>query len=106
MSQVIDYISLLGPLQMAGLAGFVCYIGAFGSVQIGILDGNSMAYSLANIVAALLVAISLLAEFNLATALIQISWIIIGALGLFLRARKSWTAAREVFATTLETEGN
>ncbi|MFT5799491.1 MAG: hypothetical protein ACI84R_003568 [Candidatus Azotimanducaceae bacterium] len=102
MTNFIDYVSGIGPLEWMGVAGFICYIVAFGSVQIGKLDGNSTAYSLINVVAASLVAMSLFAEFNLASALIQSSWILIGVTGLALRANQSWPAAREVLDTTLE----
>lgn len=99
-----SYFSSLGPLEWAGIAGFFCYVLAFGSVQLGKMDGNSIAYSLANILAASLVALSLVAEFNLASALIQSSWILIGIVGLCLRAQRAWPATRKVFAATLEAE--
>ena len=54
--------------------------------------------------AAALVAISLLAEFNLASALIQGSWIVIGTTGLALRVRKAWPRTRRTLGTTLEAE--
>lgn len=104
MHDFIRYFTELGPLQWVGVAGFVCYLLAFGSVQLGKLDGNSTAYSLANILAATLVGVSLLAEFNLASALIQVSWIVIGMTGLVLRARKTWSATRKVFSATLNSE--
>ncbi len=103
MHGVSNYLLALGPHEWVGVAGFVCYILAFGSVQFGKMDGNSTAYSLANIVAASLVAISLFAEFNLASALIQSTWIAVGVVGITLRARKSWTATRAVFSATLAT---
>lgn len=90
MSDFYDYIFNLGPYQMAGVFGFCCYIAAFGSVQLGTLDGNGAIYSCMNILAASLVAVSLLAEFNLASALIQSSWIAIGVIGLGLRIRRHW----------------
>lgn len=104
MLSFTDYLSALGPLEWAGVFGFIFYICAFGAVQLGKLDGNSTSYSLLNILAASFVAVSLFAEFNLASALIQSSWIIFGVTGLILRARKSWPATREVFCATLNTE--
>jgi len=104
MYSFTNYFSDLGPLEWAGVFGFICYISAFGAVQLGKLDGNSTGYTLLNILAAGFVAVSLFAEFNLASALIQSSWIIFGVAGLILRARKSWPATREVFCTTLNTE--
>lgn len=105
MNDFYQYLSSLGPLQLTGIAGFVCYVLAFGAVQCGRLDGNSTAYTLANILAASLVAISLLAEFNLASALIQSSWILLGVLGLALRIFRSWPATRDVLDATLDQTG-
>lgn len=104
MLATIDYFLNLNALQWAGVFGFLCYFASFGAVQLGRLDGNSVAYSLANILAATLVGASLIAEFNLASALIQASWIVAGTLGLVLRAHKSWPTARKVLGATLETE--
>ena len=104
MPDTLFYFAKLGPYELVGVAGFVCYLAAFGSVQLGALDGNSTAYSLANVLAAMLVAISLISEFNLASALIQGSWIVIGLSGLALRARKSWDVTRSMLRATLDEE--
>lgn len=97
MPEIITYFSNIGVLELIGVLGFLCYIGAFGSVQVGLMDGNGSVYCLVNILAAVLVATSLTAEFNLASALIQGSWIIIGLLGLILRNAKSAPAHRPQF---------
>ena len=90
MSEFYQYFANLGPLQLVGIAGFGFYIMAFGLVQLGRLDGNSTQYSVYNVLAASLVATSLIAEFNLASALIQASWICIGLVGISRRLfRKS-----------------
>ena len=104
MSDFSQYISGLGPLEVTGVIGFFIYVAAFGAVQLGRLDGNSNAYTLLNVLAASLVAASLLKEFNLASALIQGSWILIGLIGLSLRLSKSWPSTRRVLNATLETE--
>ena len=85
MIEILQYLSAIGPLQLIGLLGFLVYISAFGCVQISRMDGNSAEYSLCNVLAASLVAISLFAEFNLSSALIQGSWILIGLFGLLKR---------------------
>ncbi len=105
MVDFFEYLSGLGPYELVGILGFLTYLGAFGSVQFGVLVGNSTTYSLANVLAASLVAVSLAAEFNLASALIQGSWIVIGLAGLALRAWKAWPRTRRVLKATLETEG-
>jgi hypothetical protein len=85
MVEILQYLNTIGPLQLIGLLGFVVYILAFGWVQVGWMDGNSAKYSLCNVLAASLVAVSLIAEFNLSSALIQGSWILIGLAGLVKR---------------------
>jgi hypothetical protein len=89
MSDVSKYWDTLGVLDVLGVGGFVLYMLAFGAVQFQLLDGNSTGYSIANICAAMLVAVSLISEFNLASALIQGSWILIGMTGLILRFSKA-----------------
>ena len=69
----------------AGLAGFATYVVGYGLVQMDKLDGNDSVYSVVNIVAAALVLVSLYRDFNLASALIQVTWISLGLIGMLLR---------------------
>lgn len=85
MDVVLNYLAGIGLYETVGVVGFVCYIAAFGAVQLGLMDGNRLSYTLLNLLAACLVGISLIAEFNLASALIQGSWIVISLIGLTLR---------------------
>jgi len=71
--------------EFVGLAGFAVYVMSFFAVQLRLLDGNSSHYAVLNILAALFVLISLSEAFNLASAMIQISWIAIGLIGLQMR---------------------
>ena len=73
MNSHFDYLANLGPLELAGVCGFLIYLLVFSAVQFSVLNGNSAAYSFFNVLAASLVALSLLAEFNLSSALIQAS---------------------------------
>ena len=68
-----------------GLAGVAGYIAAYTLLQLGFLDGNGVPYSIANVAAASLVLISLTQDFNLASAITQVVWIVIGVTGLLLR---------------------
>lgn len=70
---------------LAGLAGFVVYVMAYALLQFGVFSGHSVAYTVSNTVAAALVLVSLIAEFNLAAALIQVTWIAIGLVGMINR---------------------
>ena len=85
MDAISYYFTGLGAYQSIGVAGFIFYIASFGAVQLGLMDGNRFTFTLLNILAACLVGISLFADFNLASALIQGSWILIGLIGLTLR---------------------
>ena len=75
----------LSVYEVIGLCGFAAYLGGFAALQFGWLSGDGVAYTLANIIAAALVLTSLVESFNLASAMIQVSWIIIGAVGLLMR---------------------
>jgi len=75
----------MDPYTIAGLAGVATYVGAYGALQLDLVDGNGVRYSVANVVAASLVLISLTSDFNLASAVIQVVWITIGITGLVIR---------------------
>ncbi|RLJ59034.1 hypothetical protein BCF46_1176 [Litoreibacter meonggei] len=71
--------------QVIGVCGFLFYMAGYAGVQLGWLDGNGCAYCLSNTIGACLVLVSLCHSFNLASALIQITWIFLGVLGLYRR---------------------
>lgn len=71
----------------AGLAGLVVYLGSYSLLQMGVLCGNGYAYATLNLCAASLVLLSLTVAFNLSSAIIQISWILISIFGI---ARLGW----------------
>jgi len=68
--------------RAAGIAGVAFYLGSYSLLLSGILRGSGYAYASLNLVGAALVLFSLSREFNLASALIQISWIAISVFGL------------------------
>lgn len=90
----IDYVNSLGPLQMIGVMGFLTYLLAFGAVQCGRMDGNGLVYTICNMLAAALVGVSLFAEFNLSSALIQTSFFITGLIGVLRWGLKKLAAKR------------
>lgn len=65
-----------------GYLGVAFYLGSYGMLQAGLIRGNGYIYVLLNLSAAALVLASLTVAFNLSSALIQISWIIISIVGL------------------------
>ena len=74
---------------IAGISGFVIYVGSYIALQIEKIDGNSIRYSVANGTAACLVLVSLISDFNLASAMIQLVWILASLFGAikYYRAR-------------------
>lgn len=72
---------------VAGILGFALYLAAFAGLQLGWMQGGRPAYTILNILAAALVLVSLSEAFNLASALIQVSWIVIGCVGLLRTLR-------------------
>lgn len=87
----MDFLPLMDAPQffrVAGVIGFVFYMASFAALQFEIIDGHGLTYSFLNVLAASLVLVSLMVDFNLASALTQISWITIGCAGLVMRAMR------------------
>lgn len=69
-----------------GALGVLLYLGAYAALQLGWLKGTSSTYTVLNLLAASSVLASLIEEFNLFSAMIQIFWIAISVFGLARRA--------------------
>jgi len=82
--------------NMAGLAGVALYLMSYALLQAGILRGSGYAYAILNLCAASLVLISLTVAFNLSSAIIQVSWIVISLMGI---ARHAWVNSRVRFSS-------
>ena len=67
---------------MAGLVGVAFYLGSYAALQSGLLSGAGYLHTILNLIAASLVLVSLFAEWNMSSALIQASWIVISLIGL------------------------
>jgi len=91
-----EFLIGLTVFDAFGLLGFIVYLAAFSALQFEWLDGNGRAYAWANILAASFVLVSLVEAFNLASALIQISWIIIGYVGIVRRRGRPETVGRSI----------
>ncbi|MGO2415411.1 MULTISPECIES: CBU_0592 family membrane protein [Cobetia] len=77
---------MLAPLasfaDVIGMLGTTLVVGAFFMLQIGKLDARSLTYNLANLSGAVLLLISLCINFNLASFVIEIFWIVASIVGL------------------------
>jgi CRP-like cAMP-binding protein len=76
----------LSVYSTLGALGVLLYLGAYAALQLGWLKGASSTYTILNLLAASSVLASLLEEFNLFSALIQIFWVLISIFGLSRRA--------------------
>lgn len=65
-----------------GIFGVLTYIVAYFALQIGVMRGQGILYPALNLLAASLVLYSLQTNFNLASALIQVSFISISVIGI------------------------
>ncbi len=81
-------------LQMIGVVGFLTYVIGFGLVQNERICGNGMFYPASKVFAAICVLISLVGAFNLASCLIQLSYIVIGLYGIAVRFKKGRSGNR------------
>ena len=68
-----------------GIVGVGLYLTAYALLQLGYLRGSGNSYTLLNMGAAACVLVSLIEEYNLASLLIQVSWITISVIGLTRR---------------------
>lgn len=75
----MEDFSILGA---AGIAGVGFYLGSYTALQLGMLRGDGYAYAILNAAAAALVLLSLKEAFNLSSAVIQVSWIVISLVGI------------------------
>lgn len=79
----------MSPFATIGVLGFFVYLVPYGLLQLDRIDGNSRWYTVLNMVAATMVLLSMIDQFNLASALTQSTWILIGVVGLCVRGNRS-----------------
>jgi hypothetical protein len=77
-------------VRAIGVLGFMTYVMTYLLLCLNVVSSTQVRYFALNILAATLVLISLTVEFNLASALIQCFWIVIGALAVILRLRSRY----------------
>lgn len=70
-----------------GVAGFGLYVLNYGLLTFGKISSNAITYFVMNFMAASMVLIGLASSFNLASALIQVFWIVISIIAITIRLR-------------------
>lgn len=88
---MLAYIQSFSPqtYDMIGVTGFGLYVLNYTMLTFNILRAEHVTYFVVNWLAASFVLIGLTASFNLASALIQVFWIVISTIGILLRLRKN-----------------
>ncbi|WP_299413475.1 cyclic nucleotide-binding domain-containing protein [uncultured Sulfitobacter sp.] len=94
--------------DIIGLFGVGFYVAAYAALQIGLVRGTGYIYILLNLAAASFVLVSLTNDFNLSSAIIQITWIAISLFGLsrtFLLLHSTHLTAEEAEFAKSKTPG-
>lgn len=73
-----------------GIAGVACVIGAYFLLQLEKVRGDSVSYLILNLFGAILLIISLMVTFNLASFVIELCWLAISLFGLSKLAWRRW----------------
>jgi len=73
--------------DLIGNLGVLLIVGSYLMLQLGRIDTQGAAYSLVNLIGALLIMISLIVDFNLSAFVIECFWVLISLVGL-LRLRR------------------
>ena len=95
-----DFIGYALPdiCRSIGLLGFVTYVANYACLSLRVFTSEHITYFSLNIVAATCVLVSLTQDFNLASALIQSFWIVMGGVAVALRIRKRTRERRAILA--------
>lgn len=73
--------------DLVGTAGVVSILVAYFLLQTERWSGQSLSYSLVNLIGSVMITISLIYDFNLSSFIIEVAWIAISIYGI-LRARR------------------
>lgn len=84
----------LPVLEFLGIGGFLLYVTNYTLLSLGKLTSQGTAYFVINFVAAGLVLAGLMQSFNMASALIQMHWIIVSVIAIGCRLQRSAKSRR------------
>lgn len=74
--------------NVIGMLGTTLVVGSYFLLQLDKLDAKGFSYNLLNLLGAVLLLISLMVHFNLASLVIEIFWIAASIVGLFKAAQR------------------
>ena len=81
--------------DLVGTTGVAMILVAYFLLQTERISGQSLGYSVINLVGSVFIAISLMYDFNLASFIIEVAWIAISLYGI-ARARRAARAAGQI----------
>ena len=70
--------------NIIGMLGTAAVVGTYFMLQLNKIDSKSLAYNLWNLIGAILLLLSLLVHFNLASFVIELFWIAASIVGLVM----------------------
>ena len=79
--------------NLIGMTGTALVVGTYFLMQLEKMDAKSLGYNLGNLIGAILLLISLLIHFNLASFVIEVFWIGASLVGLYNYYRRRRTNA-------------
>lgn len=85
MTHFISALEAMDIARIMGVAGFLCYVGNYIALSFRWLTSECIGFFIINTFAATMVLISLTRDFNLASAMIQVFWIVIGLTAIAIR---------------------
>lgn len=74
-------ISLMA--NIVGMIGTFCIVAAYLLMQLNKLDPKGLVFNVVNLLGAVLLLISLMVHFNLASVVIEVFWIIASLIGIY-----------------------
>ena len=88
---MLDKLTQVAWYDAVGIIGVAIILVVYYLLQIEKMRSDDLVYSVANLLGALLIVVSLMYQFNLASFIIEIFWIAISIIGIvrYVRKRKS-----------------
>ena len=82
--------------DIIGMIGTICVCGAYILLQLNKMDAKGLTFNVVNLLGAILLLISLLINFNLASFVIELFWIAASLIGLYnvYKQRRAGNARR------------
>lgn len=78
--------------EAVGVIGFVVYVVNYMLLTFEKICSEHITFFVLNWIAASCVLVGLSESFNLASALIQVFWILVSTVAIFIRLRRSWSS--------------